>query len=156
MTRQMATLIAVEFLALCAFSCDRPERASPAKSESEVDLRITFGGFRDGHPDEGKLEGVCTPDPSRTILNCDIYNGLGGWAVSEFTLVVTWSPYNDDDKRDFVQRVSIEPSTTEHVSIRLGIQLPQDTRLKFRGGRLGPPETHWGWQIVQAKGHPVR
>lgn len=143
-------------LSLCISSCERPKQISQPKSEDKQDLRITLGGFREGHPDEGKLKGVCSPDLTRNILDCDIYNGLQGWAVSEFTLVVTWSPYQDDDKRYYAQRVSIEPLTSERVSVRLGLQLPQDTRLKFPGGRLGPPQSHWGWQIVEAKGHPIR
>jgi hypothetical protein len=120
------------------------------KHENNVDLRITLGGFREGHPDDGKLEGICTLDATRAILDCDIYNGLEGWAVSEITLWVTWSPYKDDDKRYYVKHVSIEPLTTKRVNIRLGIQLPQDTVLRER--RL----SHWGWQLVQAKGRPIR
>ena len=69
--------------------------------------------------------------------------------------MVNWLPYTDDDKRYYAQRVAIEPLTTERVSIRLGIQLPEDTRFKFRSGRLGPLETHWGWQIAEAKGHRI-
>lgn len=154
--RQNAALFAAAILGLSLFSCDQPNRAPQTKQEADSDLRITLGGFREGHPDGGKLEGVCTPDVTRTIMECDVYNGLEGWTVSEVTVVVTWSPYKDDDKRYYAQRVSIEPLTTERVSIRLGIQLPDDTRLKFRGGRLGPIESHWGWQIVGAKGHPIR
>jgi len=153
--QQNAVLIAAASVGLSLFSCDQPRRTPQTKQEADSDLRITLGGFREGHPDEGKLEGVCTPDVTRTIMDCDVYNDLEGWTVSEVTLVVTWSAYKDDDKRYYAQRVSIEPLTPQRVSIRLGIQLPEDTRLKFRGGRLGPPESHWGWQIVEAKGHRI-
>jgi len=151
-----SALVAAASLALSLFSCDQPNRVSPTKQEADSDLRITLGGFREGHPDEGKLEGVCTPDATRTIIDCDVYNGLEGWTVSEVTIVATWSPYKDDDKRYYAQSVSIEALRTERVSIRLGVSLPPDTRMRLGRGRFGPLERHWGWQIVEAKGHPIR
>jgi len=144
-------------LGLCIPSCERPKQTPQPKREDDQDLRITFGGFREGHPDEGKLEGVCSPDRTRSILDCDIYNGLEGWAVTEITLVVTWAPPSEDNKRLYMERVSIQPQTTERLTIRLGMQLPEDTPgLKFHGGRLGPAQSHWGWLITSAKGHALQ
>jgi hypothetical protein len=126
------------------------------KQEYDPDLRITFGGFREGHPDEGKLDGVCTLDVTRTVMDCDIHNGIVGWTVSEITLVVTWSPYNDDDKRYYSEHVAIDPQKTQHVTIRLGRQLPLDTQLRNnKGVAIGPPQQHWGWNLVSAKGHQL-
>jgi hypothetical protein len=34
-------------------------------------------------PDEGEMCGVCTPDVTRTSMDCDIYNGIVGWEVTE-------------------------------------------------------------------------
>jgi len=89
-------------------------------------------------------------------MDCDIYNGIVGWAVREVTLVVTRSPYGQDDKRYYSERVSIDPQKTERVTIRLGLQLPLDTQLRNkRGIPIGPPSQHWGWSLVGAKGHQV-
>jgi hypothetical protein len=113
---------------------------SPVRGEQ--DLRITFGGFVENHPEGGKLGGVCGTDDTRNVLNCDIYNGLLDWTVTEITLLVTWSPYGDDDKRYYRVPVSIEPLKTERVSVRLGLQLPPDDR--------------WGFQIMSARGSTAR
>jgi hypothetical protein len=78
------------------------------------------------------------------------------WAVREVTLVVTWSPYGQDDKRYYSERVSIDPQKTERVTIRLGLQLPLDTQLRNkRGLPIGPPSQHWGWNLAGAKGHQI-
>lgn len=153
---QKIGLFAVASLVLSALSCNPPNRDSQTRQDNDSDLRITFGGFREGHPDEGKLGGVCSPDLTRNILDCDIYNGLEGWTVTEVTVLITWAPPNEDNKRNFVERVSIAPLTSERVSIRLGLQLPDDTQLIVRGRPLGKPVSHWGWQIVSAKGHRTK
>ena len=153
MVRRRSALVAVIFFVLSASSCDQLQDPK-VKQEDDPDLRITLGGFREGHPDEGTLDGVCTPDTTRTVMDCDIYNGIAGWAVSEVTLVATWSPYNQDDKRYYSEHVSIEPQKTERLGIKLGLQLPLDTQ--FRNKRdlpIGPPMKHWGWSLVGAKGH---
>lgn len=113
----------------------------------EQDLRLTFGGFPQEHPEEGKLEGVCGTDSTRNVLDCDVYNGLAHWTVKELTLEVTWFPFGEDNKRFYSESVSIEPLKTEHVSIRLGLQLP---------GRVSPPGKRWGWLIANAKGHRIQ
>jgi hypothetical protein len=155
MIQRKPTLVALLSLALSASSCDQLQQSQP-KEKSDTDLRITFGGFREGHPDEGELSGVCTPDVGRISMDCDIYNGIVGWAVREVTLVVTWSPYGQDDKRYYSERVSLDPQRTERVTIRLGLVLPLDTQLRNkRGLPIGPPSQHWGWNLVGAKGHQI-
>jgi len=67
-------------------------------------------------------------------------NGLPGWTITEVTSAVTWSPYGKDDVRYFQVPVIIQPRTTEHVAVRLGLQLP----------------TRWSWQNVGAKGYPAK
>ncbi len=116
----------------------------------DQDLHITFGGFVEKHPEGGKLGGVCGPDIKRDVLTCDIYNGLLDWTVTEIILAVTWSPYSDDDKRYYRVRVSIKPLKTEHVSVRLGMQLPPDTAIGTNTSR------HWSWLIANARGYPVK
>jgi hypothetical protein len=148
----LATLLSFAF---SAASCDQLEQTKSAVNDS--DLRLTLGGYREGHPEEGELNGVCTPNVARTSMDCDIYNGLAGWSISEVTIVVTWSPYGEDDKRYYSERVSIEPQKTQRIAILLGLQLPIDTQIRNRNGvPIGRPSQHWGWNLVAAKGHPVR
>jgi hypothetical protein len=143
-------------VAFSALSCS-PDTVKPSpQAPKDEDLGLTLGGFREGRPDEGELNGICTGDSTRTVLNCDVYNGLKGWTVSEFTLMITWYPYKDDDKRSYAEHVSIEPMETNRASIKLGLQLPSDTQLIVRGRPFGKPQTHWGWSIVSAKGHRAR
>src|ERR1022692_2040395 len=71
------------------------------------ELPLTFGGFIENHPDRGELSGTCTPDAARSVLNCDLYNGLLDWTLTEVTVAVTWSPYGQDDKRYYREIVSI-------------------------------------------------
>jgi hypothetical protein len=155
MIRRTPAFVIVLLLALSASSCDQLQQ-SQTKPGDDADLRLTLGGFREGHQDGGELSGVCTPDVTRTSMDCDIYNGIVGWAVREVTLVVTWSPYGQDEKRYYSERVSIDPQKTERVTIRLGLQLPLDTQLRNkRGVPIGPPSKHWGWNLVGAKGHRI-
>ena len=111
------------------------------------DLHITLGGFVENHPEGGKLDGVCDTDHTRNVLHCDLYNGLRDWTVTEITLRLTWSPYDNDSKRYYRVPVSIEPLNTERVSVRLGLQLPPDEGVGTR------TMTHWEWLIENARGH---
>ena|SRR6202030_1712613 len=148
--------IGVAVLTFMLFGCREAPKV-PEKREAlappEQDLPITFGGFTEGHPERGELNGVCGTDETRNVLNCDIYNGLLDWTVTEITLGVTWAPYNDDDKRYYRETVSIPPLKTGQVSIRLGMQLPLDSVIKYRAG---PPtkQKHWSWLIAGARGSP--
>jgi hypothetical protein len=105
----------------------------------ERDLQITLGGFVKGGNEQEKIEGTCTPVETGNVLNCDIYNGLAGWRITELVIRITWAPYSAEDVRDFRQRVTITPLTTVPVNLLLGMQLP--------GMR-------WGWIVVGAKGVP--
>jgi len=57
---------------------------------------------------------------------------------------------------DYRERVSIPALQTQHVSIRLGMQLPADDYIKYRGKPGGHTFSHWSWLIVQAKGTPAK
>lgn len=151
-----ATLIILVLLISACRQETQTERVAAAvkDKQAEQDLRITFGGFVEDHPEGGKLEGVCGTDYTRNVLNCDIYNGLLGWTVTEFTIVVTWSPYKDEDKRYYRTPLRIEPFATERCTIRLGVQLPPDEYPRYRG-RTFPAIRHWSWLIASAKGHRV-
>jgi hypothetical protein len=151
---KVPALISTVFITLCAFSCTPPSQKPVPRPDAEQDLVLTFGGFLQGGDERQKLEGVCGTDQTRNVLSCDIYNGLQGWTVTELTFVITWTPYEEKNKRTFAQRVSIEPLKTEHVDIRLGLQLPPDTQFRNkRGVPIGQPQNHWAWLIVGAKGH---
>ena len=115
----------------------------------EQDLRITYGGFLDGGDESQKIEGTCSTDDTRSVLTCDIYNGLPKWQVTALIIRVTWAPYSQADVRDFSERVSIQPLTTGTVRFKLGKQLPADT--VFPGRRL----SHWNWLIVGARALPI-
>jgi hypothetical protein len=125
------------------------------RPKPEQDLPLTFGGFLQGGPQEERLTGVCTPDLAREVLNCDVYNGLPAWKISEITIVVTWSPYNQEDKRSFRVPTAITPMTTEHCAVRLGLQLPEDEWLT-RNRRPQDRLNKWGWQIMGAKGYRIQ
>ena len=133
-----------------AFAWVLPASLLAQDKKPEQDLRITVGGFVEDHPEGGKLEGVCGTDYTRNVLDCDIYNGLLDRTVTEIMLVVVWSPYGDDNKRFYRVRVSIEPLKTEHVSVRLGLQLPADDVVK--PGKI----THWKFLIASARGYRVK
>lgn len=142
-------------VAACAlFGCQATQIYEKPKEPPPQDLRITSGGFVESHPERGTLHGVCETDATRTVLNCDIHNGLLDWTVTEITIGVTWSPHEDDDKRYFRESVSIEPLMTSQVSVRLGLQLPLDDVIKSRS--LPPKRMkHWSWLIADAKGVPL-
>ena len=145
----------IAFSALMVFGCqatpisEKPKVAPPKEQE----LPITVGGFIENHPERGTLNGVCGTDVTRNVLNCDIYNGLLDWTVTEITLGVTWAPDNDNDKRYYREGVSIESLKTSQVSIRLGLQLPLDDVVR-RPNRSPITLTHWSWLITGAKGMP--
>jgi hypothetical protein len=143
--------VMLAFIILCALvlsACNETSTYTYTKAPKveEQDLRITFGGFIQGGPQDQKLEGICGPDWTRSEFDCDIYNGLPNWNVTELTLQVNWSPYGDSDHRFYKQRVSISPFTTQKVSITLGTRLPNSVRV---GRTTIEP---WHWLIVGAKG----
>ena len=150
-----ASSIAVACVACALLGCDVANISENHKESSQAQkLPITLGGFVENHPERGELGGTCTPDGNRDILNCDVYNGLMDWVLTEITIAVTWSPYGDDDKRYYREAVSIAPLQTRQVSIRLGLQLPSDDVYRFRGR---PPiaTSHWEWLFAGARGSPV-
>ena len=116
---------------------------------SEQDRRITYGGFLDQGDDNQKIEGTCSTDDTRSVLTCDIYNGLPKWQVTALIIRVTWAPYSQADARDYSERDTIQPLTTGTVRFKLGKQLPADE--VFSGRRL----SHWSWLIVGAKARPI-
>lgn len=148
------TSLAAACLVCTLLGCDTTQLSEkPTASPKAQDLAITLGGFIENHPEGGTLGGTCVPEQMRSVLKCDVYNGLQNWTLTEITLVVTWLPYNQDDKRYHRETVSIEPLQTEQVSIRLGLQLPADDVIRLR---KGPPiiSKHWGWTYAGAKGLP--
>lgn len=122
--------------------------ASAQNASRERSLPLTNGGFIQGGNEHQKVSGICTTDDDRTVLHCDIYNGLPDWKVTGITIRIAWLPYSDDDVRDFKQHAFIEPMTTVPVTVRLGIRLPDDTT--ERGHKIG----HWSWLIVGATAVP--
>ena len=150
-------IIAAEVLfTVACFGCGN--RSAPATHEdmkrAQV-LPLTFGGFLKDGPEAERVRGVCVTDDTRILLSCDIYNGLPGWTLTEVTLAVTWSPYGDGDKGDYQIPTVIKPRTTEHVTVRLGIQLPPDSVFTLPHGKV---TTHrgWAWLPVGAKGYLTR
>jgi len=135
--------------AVVVLGCSR-EAPIPPPAPNEQDLNITIGGFIQGGNEQQKMDGVCNTDDTRHVLNCDIYNGLPGWRVTELVIKLAWAPYSDDNVRDYRQRVSILPQTTASLHVLLGTQLPADT--KIRGKTL----RHYHWLIIGAKAVPAQ
>jgi hypothetical protein len=148
-----ACTIAIVFATCALAGCQItriPETPNAAPQEDQA-LRITFGGFIENQPERGKLEGVCGTDATRNVLNCDIHNGLLDWTITEITMAVTQSPYNEDDTKYYREAVSIESLKTGHISIRLGLQLPADDVINRHSGAAATL-SHWSWLIASAKG----
>lgn len=127
------------------------EAAQQPLQPPEQDLRIAFGGFLDGGNESQKLEGTCSLDGTRSVLNCDIYNGLPKWQITALVIRVSWAPYSQADMRDFSVRATIQPLTTATVRFKLGKQLPAD-RILFPGH---PGVRHWAWLVVGARARPL-
>jgi len=115
---------------------------------AERDLKITLGGFLKGGNEQQTIDGVCGTEPARNVVNCDIYNGLPNWKLTEVVICITWYPYSESEIRYFRQRVSIFPLTTASLSMRIGAQLPADTSI------FGKTQQHWSWLVFSAKGIP--
>jgi hypothetical protein len=130
-------------LALLAVGCQAgdPLNKTNAPTQTQV-LPITLGGFIEGHPEAGHVDGACGIKSFRETLICDFYNGLQDWSLTEITVVVVRSPYTEDTSRYFKIPVSMKPLTSEHQDIRLGLQLPRDKH-------------QWNWNIVGATGHHI-
>lgn len=158
---KLTVLSLVLGIAFCAAaqSANIPARvaknhAAPvARALTEQDLPITIAGFLQGGNEQEKIDGVCGTDETRNVLNCDIHNGLSGWTITESTLGLLYWPYKDDDVRYYRISKAIAPLTTEHISIRLGLQLPPD---EMPVGRKTQGIRHWRWLIVRAKGRPAK
>jgi hypothetical protein len=144
-----AVLVLTATLVFIFCSCRSASR--PTKAPIEQDLRITVGGFLEGGDEQQKLDGVCGTDDTRNVFNCDIYNGLPNWGITELVIRVVWAPYSAGNVRDFREQVSIPPLTTASLRFRLGTQLPEDTMLFH-----GRTQQHWEWLVVGAKGIPAR
>ena len=129
---------------LVGIACERPRPNAPVARQEvkrEQVLPLTLAGFLKDGPKAEKIEGVCGPNITRNLLNCDIYDGLPAWTITEVTLFVSWWPYKEDNRRFHVP-ITIKPLTTQHVTVRLGLQLPpDDVRFKL-------PHKRWSWQPV--------
>ena len=140
----VASILVVLLILCCARTASPPEKAL----QQEQELQITLGGFIADHPEGGALDGVCgLTDYTRNEISCDIYNGLSHWKLTQVTIIVTWYPYEDGDRRDYRLPASLAPLTTE--TFRLGLQLrPDDT---LGGHRI----QHWGWTYGPVRGYRV-
>jgi hypothetical protein len=140
------------FLSFVSLACNEstPSRDQPHTQQSEQSLAITLGGFVQNGPQDQLIDGQCTPDTTRTVLECDMHNGLMDWNITEVTFQVIST--GDDQHHYYREQLSIRSLQTEHVTIRLGMQLPPDDQLKIHGRPVGKPQSHWNWLVVGAKG----
>jgi hypothetical protein len=148
-----SSFIPLVMLSLLLLACDDSPRASSAKPEPEPeqDLAITFGGFIQNGPEDQLLDGQCSANLSRDVLQCDIHNGLMKWNVTEITFQVIRTGDPDNEHHYYRERASIASLQTETITIKLGMQLPADTYFKMRNGEVKNMR-HWQWLIVGAKG----
>jgi hypothetical protein len=159
-----AVLICAWLTVLLIIGCERetaPTQSGSAKREQE--LPLTFGGFLKGSPEDERLDGVCGPDPSRNVVECDIYNGLPGWRITEITIKVVILPSfkerpsasNNWDAKQYRVPVEIRPMMAEHIAVRLGLRIPPD-EYSARGKGKGPVNLErWSWQLTGAKGYSI-
>ena len=154
--RCLFAMLAVS-LTLASLACDEktPSGNVSPRVEPEQDLKITYGGFIQNGPEDQLLDGVCGTDVTRNVVNCDVHNGLMGWNVTEVTFQVIPTS-RDIEQHYYRERVSIAPLQTEHVTLKLGMQLPADTYIKFRSRPGGQTMSHWSWLTVQAKATPSK
>lgn len=136
--RYLPNVLAV-FILLVSAGCVEStlSRDTKQKPEPEQDLTITFGGFIQNGPQDELLDGQCRPNATRDVLQCDMHNGLIKWNITEITFQVTRTGDRDDERHYYRERISIAPLQTETVTIKLGMELPRDTRL------FGQPQSHW-------------
>jgi hypothetical protein len=143
-------LLLSALIILASFGCgNQPAPAAHESAKREQVLPLTYGGFLEGDHEAEKLDGACWADNTRLLLNCDFYNGLPGWTISEVLLRVAW--LTRDNVRDYRIPIIIKPLTTEHVTVRLGQQLPPEPDTPRE---LPLEKKSWTWLILGAKGYP--
>lgn len=133
--------------------CLRRKSARCVESETRTRARPNdrvWGGLQNGPQDE-LLNGQCSPNLSRDVLQCDIHNGLMKWNITEITFQVIRGGDPENEHHYYRERASIASLQTETITIKLGMQLPADTYFKERSGQVDT-FTHWSWLIVGAKG----
>ena len=150
--------IVVAGMLLLMVACDgaSPPAANPSTAphpQAEQDLPITLGGFIHNGPEDQKLDGQCGTNITRDALQCDVHNGLMPWNITELTFQVIRNSDPETEHHYYRERVSIGSLQTETVNIKLGIQLPADTRYTISKGKP-IVSSHWNWLIVGAKGTP--
>jgi hypothetical protein len=154
--RNILTGLAISLL-LVSSACKQAVKPSSDPTPKEIpeqDLKLTIGGFIENGAQDQLLNGICETDVTRNNVDCDVHNGLIGWNVTEVTFQII--RIGDDEHHYYRERVSIPALQTQHVSIRLGMQLPPDDYIKYRGKPGGHTFSHWSWLIVQAKGTPAK
>ncbi|MGB6393402.1 MAG: hypothetical protein WBF14_13640 [Candidatus Acidiferrales bacterium] len=120
--------------------------AAPRKTVFERDLPLTWGGFLLNGDPRQRIECACAPDENtRSILKCEVHNGLHTWRVTELDFRVNWYPYGDGDVGTFRERVSIEPGADGAVSFGIGTRLVADTKT------LSGNQKNWILLLVGAK-----
>jgi hypothetical protein len=139
--------------ALLALACveNTPRSQSNSKPEPEQDLEITFGRFIQNGPEDQRLDGQCSTNLTRDVVQCDTHNGLMKWNITEITFQVIRTGDPENEHHYYRERASIASLQTETITIKLGMQLPADTYFKMRSGEI-KTFTHWHWLIVGAKG----
>jgi hypothetical protein len=136
---------------LLSLACETTPPVESSSPKPEQELAITFGGFIKDGPENELLDGQCGENVTRDVLECDIHNGLMKWNITEITFQVMRRDDKDGERHYYRERISIAPLQTETVTIKLGMELPADTRLPLRN-RPAQTARHWHWLIVGAKG----
>jgi hypothetical protein len=151
----LSTAVAIASLVLCIGCETAPSTVSNPEQELEQDLTMTFGGFLQNGPQDELLDGQCSRNATRDVLQCDVHNGLMKWNISEITFQVIRTGDPENERHYYRQRVSIAPLQTETMVIKLGMRLPADTYLNMHNREV-KTFTHWSWLIVGAKGRPAK
>lgn len=157
MRRTLGVATSIGFL-LATLACVN-DSSSGARPQADESIPITYGGFVQNGPPDELLDGQCSPNVTRDILECDIHNGLLHWNITEVTLQVISNVEHVNENTPahyYRQSISIPCLQTATVTIRLGMTLPPDTQIKVRGRPSGSPLSHWSWLVVGARGRRVQ
>lgn len=139
--------LAVLGLALCG--CNEPLKATNAEHRTEV-LKINpFSGGIVDDPTGGTIDALCHPLSGGTELQCDVYNGLQKWHLSEveFSIIADMREHDEPARRIRVA-IHAPPLSSGKVDFVLGTKLAPDTF-----GPKGERFEHWAFAVTGAKAY---
>lgn len=133
---------------LLASACSKPPGPTAIVDQ---DLLLTMGGFMRDNADAGTLTGECRAGSNRQTLECEIYNGIQGWTVTQVSLQVEWAPALGGSTRLYRVPAEIKPFTSQKCTATVESPLPADTGMP--SAESPAANRRWSWSIVGARGY---